>query len=332
MQNSFDASASIIKPSSPILVKSTPLLTIVLPVYNEEENIRGLIIDIIDTIGKSGISYEVLAVNDGSVDSTFPILRTLQEENPQYLRVASHVMNKGNGAAIRTGIRLARGEIVVTMDADGQHSPKDILELVSHIPPYDMVIAARTKNYQGSWHRNIGNRFYNWLASWLTQVEIKDLTSGFRAMRRTAVAHFLHIYPSGFSTPTTITMALLKAGYNVTFIPVDVKPRLKGKSKVNLLRDGSRFLTIIIRVIMLYDPLRIFIPVTISLLLLGVLTMIIGIIAAQRLVVPGSSVVLYIMSLMVFLLGLVSSQISNATIIYYGDESVTMYEGQVEQD
>lgn len=330
MLNSTHNNASITNSSQQILIKPAPSLTIVLPVFNEEENVESLLVDIIETMSSSGISYEVLAVNDGSKDGTLAILRSLQAKYTQHLRVASHVVNKGNGAALRTGIRHARGEIVVTMDADGQHSPKDILELISHIPPFDMVVAARTKNYQGAWHRNLANRFYNWLASWLTQVEIKDLTSGFRAMRRTAVTHFLHIYPSGFSTPTTITMALLKAGYNVTFIPIDVKPRTKGKSKVNIFRDGGRFVTIILRVIMLYDPLKIFIPVTISFLLLGILAMIIGIIAAQRPVVPGSSVVLFIMSLMIFLLGLVSSQISNATIFYFGDESVMLYEEQVE--
>jgi glycosyltransferase involved in cell wall biosynthesis len=311
------------------LITSNPSLTIVLPVYNEE-SIEEIIVGIIDTLLLSNRTFEVLAVNDGSKDNTLTILRSLQTKHPQHLRIASHVVNKGNGAALRTGIRHAKGDIVVTMDADGQHNPQDILELITHIPPFDMVVAARTKSYQGSWHRNLANRIYNSLASWLTQVDIQDLTSGFRAMRRTAVTHFLHIYPSGFSTPTTITMALLKAGYSILFIPIDVKPRTKGKSKINIFSDGGRFVTIILKVIMLYDPLRIFIPTTIFLLILGIATMALGILAAHRLVVPGSSVVLFITSLMIFLLGLVSSQISNATIFYFGDESIMIYEEQVE--
>jgi len=312
------------------MMKTVPAITVILPIYNEAENLEKLIVDIIGTLENCGITFEVMAVNDGSKDNTLTILKSLQQKYPKNLRIASHVVNKGNGAALRTGIRHARGDIVVTMDADGQHNPKDIVELVSHIPPFDMVVAARTKGYQGKWHRNLANRLYNGLASWLTQIEILDLTSGFRAIRRAAVSHFLHIYPSGFSAPTTITMALLKAGYNVTFIPIEVKPRAKGKSKINLFHDGGRFITIILRVIMLYDPLRIFIPATITLLLLGIITMIIGIIVAQRLVVPGSSIVLFMSSLMIFLLGLVSSQISNATIFYFGDESVMLYEEQVE--
>ena len=317
-------------PDQQLLSNKQLELTIILPIYNEEENVEALISDIIDTLEYHGKSFEVLAVNDGSKDNTLAILRTLQKKYPKYLRIASHIVNKGNGAALRTGIRNARGDIVVTMDADGQHSPKDILELISHIPPFDMVVAARTKSYQGKWHRNLANRFYNGLASWLTRVEILDLTSGFRAIRRSAVSHFLHLFPSGFSTPTTITMALLKAGYNVVFLPIEVKPRTKGKSKINLFRDGGRFVTIILRVIMLYDPLRIFIPATVTLFTLGILTMIIGIVVANRLVVPGSSVVLFMSSLMIFLLGLVSSQISNATIFYFGDESVVIYDEQIE--
>jgi glycosyltransferase involved in cell wall biosynthesis len=331
MLNSGHSIDPITTPEQKLMAKTEPAISIVLPIYNEEENVEGLVEDIIETMENCGTSFEILAVNDGSRDGTLDILKSLVKKYPRFLRVASHVVNKGNGASLRTGIRHARGEIVVTMDADGQHSPKDILELVSHIPPFDMVVAARTKGYQGKFHRNLANGIYNGLASWLTRTEILDLTSGFRAMRRKAVTHFLHLYPSGFSAPTTITMALLKAGYNVKFIPIDVKPRTKGKSKINLFRDGGRFITIILKVIMLYDPLRIFMPATFAMLLLGVITMIFGIIVAQRLVVPGSSVVLFMSALTIFLLGLVSSQISNATIFYFGDESLILYEEQSEQ-
>lgn len=330
MLTSANHIAPVSIPDQKLMIKTEPALSIVLPIFNEEENIKDLITNIINTLEHCGITFEILAVNDGSKDSTLTILKSLQKLHPSHLRIASHVINKGNGAALRTGIRHARGDIVVTMDADGQHDPKDILELIAHIPPYDMVVAARTKSYQGKFHRNLANRLYNSLASWLTQIEILDLTSGFRAIRRKAVSHFLHLYPSGFSAPTTVTMALLKAGYNVTFIPIEVKPRTKGKSKINLFRDGGRFITIILRVIMLYDPMRIFIPATMTLLILGIITMVIGMLVAHRLVVPGSSVVLFITSLMTFLLGLVSSQISNATIFYFGDESVVLYEEQID--
>jgi hypothetical protein len=153
-----------------------------------------------------------------------------------------------------------------------------------------------------------------------------DLTSGFRAMRREAVMHFLPIYPAGFSSPTTVTMGFLKAGYSVAYIPIDVRARTLGKSKINVLKDGRRFVVIILRMIMLFDPLRIFLPVATMLFLLALITMVAGVWAAGRPVVPGSSVVLFIASLLAILLGLVSTQISNSLIPYYGDEYVHLHE------
>jgi glycosyltransferase involved in cell wall biosynthesis len=305
-----------------------PAVTVVLPVYQEEKNIEACIIGIVTLLESEKISFEIVAVDDGSRDDSLHLLLALQERFPDCLRVARHVANKGYGAALRTGIRLARGEIVVCMDADGQHSPVDIPKLLACIPPYDMVVGCRTESYQGAWYRNLANRFYNRFASWLTQTEISDLTSGFRAMRLTAVSHFLHLYPAGFSASTTATMAFLKAGYNVFFTPIHVLPRSNGKSKISLFGDGSNFLVIILRIIMLYDPLRIFMPVAAFLLFLGVVAMVVGMLAAERLVVPGSAVVLFLAALMSILLGLVSSQIAQANIHYYGDEVISVYENR----
>lgn len=308
-----------------------PAVTVVLPVYQEEKNIEICITTIVATLEPENISFEIVAVDDGSRDNTLQLLLALQERFAGYLRIARHVSNKGYGAALRTGIRLAKGEIVVCMDADGQHSPGDIPKLLACIPPYDMVVGCRTESYQGAWYRNLANRFYNRFASWLTQTEISDLTSGFRAMRLAAVSHFLHLYPAGFSASTTATMAFLKAGYNVLFTPIHVLPRTNGKSKISLFKDGSNFLMIILRIIMLYDPLRIFLPVAAFLLFLGVIAMVVGMLAAERLVVPGSSVVLFLAALISALLGLVSSQISQASIHYYGDEVISVYENQPRQ-
>ncbi len=216
------------------------------------------------------------------------------------------------------------------MDADGQHAPEYILRLASLIPPYDLVIGTRTSAYQGPFYRTAANHFYNWFASWLSQTEVRDLTSGFRAMRRSLVQHFLHLFPSGFSAPTTITLAFLKAGYNVAFEPITVRQRTAGKSKIRPWRDGTRFVMLTLRMIMLYDPLRIFLPSSMVLGLLGVAAWIAGVANAGRLVVPNSTIFLFTAGLMTWLLGLVSGQVADGLIFYHGDETVVFEEGAQE--
>jgi glycosyltransferase involved in cell wall biosynthesis len=241
--------------------------------------------------------------------------------------VVHHLYNRGYGAALRTGIRVARGGIVVLMDADGQHTANDIPLLLEHIPPYDLVVGYRTANYRGPWYRNLGNRLYNGFSSWLARFEIKDLTSGFRAMRRDAVQHFLPLFPNGFSASATATLSFLKAGYNVRFVPVHVQPRRQGSSKVSLFKDGWRFLTIILRMILLYDPLRIFLPMAGFLIVLGLVAWGVGIWAAGRLLIPNSATLLFLAALIDILIGLLSSQVAGARIQYFGDESLVIYEG-----
>jgi glycosyltransferase involved in cell wall biosynthesis len=295
-------------------------LSVVLPVFEEEGTIQELIDELFNTLAEADISFEIIAVDDGSSDGTMNVLKQLKEKYHENLVVAQHLRNRGNGATLRTGINIASGEVVVTMDADGQHSPVDILRLIDHIPPYDLVIGARTESYIGSWYRNAANHFYNWFASWLTRREIKDLTSGFRAMRRNAVTHFLPLFPDGFSAPTTTTMAFIKAGYNVDFQSIHVDQRAAGDSKIRLWSDGSRFIIIILRMIMLYDPMRIFMPTGIALGFLGLLAWVAGLWNAQRLVLPNSTILFFSSALLTWLLGLVSDQISNSRIQYHGDE------------
>lgn len=298
-------------------------ISVVLPVYEEGGTIGDLIPRLMDTLGRLG-EFEVVVVDDSSQDETPAILRQLKHRYPERLHVAQHLQNRGNGAALRTGIRLAQGEVIVTMDADGQHAADDISKLVEHIPPYDLVIGARTEGYQGAWYRNAGNRFYNRFAGWLTGQRILDLTSGFRAMRRAVVAHYLPLFPEGFSAPTTTTMAFLKAGYPVRFVPISVGQRRAGTSKINLWKDGYRFIAIILRMIMLYDPLRIFLPVGAGLIALGTVSWGVGLWAAQRPVMPNSTIFLYSSALMTWLLGLIADQISSWKVHYAGDESVVI--------
>jgi glycosyltransferase involved in cell wall biosynthesis len=300
----------------------SPSLSVVLPIFEEEETVKELIPEIVEILGTQGIQFEIVAVDDGSRDGTPSALLELKQAYPDQLSVVTHLYNKGNGAALRTGTRVARNEIVVYMDSDGQHAAEDVPSLLAKIPPYDLVVGARSKSYRGAWYRNLANRFYNRFASWLSGREVSDLTSGFRAFRRSVGVHFLHLYPTGFSTPTTMTLAFLKAGYNVVYVPIDVKERIKGRSKIRLWDDGAQFVIIILRMIMLFDPLRIFLPTGVGLMVVGVIAWIAGLIQAGRLVLPNSAIFLFIAALLTSLLGLVSSQIANTRIQYHGDETV----------
>ena len=303
-----------------------PSVSLVMPIFNEETTVAQVIHNTVNTLRLESFTFEIVAVDDGSSDQSFAILRSLQEQYSGTLRIVQHIYNKGYGSALRTGIRCARGDVVVLMDADGQHDAKDVNRLVALIPPYDMVIGYRTANYQGHWYRNLGNRFYNRFASWLTGFEILDLTSGFRAMRRTAVSHFLPLYPSGFSASLTATMAFLKAGYNVKFVPVEVHPRRGGESKVNFIRDGQRFFSLILRMIMLYDPMRIFGPISALSLLLGAIAMIAGIIDERRFFFSNATILFFVGAVFIFLLGQIAGQVVNSRIAYFGDESVKIFE------
>jgi glycosyltransferase involved in cell wall biosynthesis len=297
-------------------------VSVVLPVFNEEETIGALIDSIISTLVEADRSFEVVAVDDGSSDGTLAVLAALHKDHPGHLQVVQHLSNKGNGASVRSGIRVARYETVVCMDADGQHSPDDIMKLAGMIPPYDLVIGSRLKDYEGSLFRTIGNRFFNGFASWLSRTQILDLTSGFRAMRRSIALHFLPLFPSGFSAPTTTTLGFLKAGYNVAFLPIHVGQRVGGKSKIRLWADGSRFLILILRIVMIYDPLRIFLPTGLILAILGGLAWLAGVLRAGRLLLPNSTIVLFLAAVMTCLLGLMAGQIADSRIRYHGDETI----------
>jgi len=300
-------------------------LSIVVPVYDEEKTAGPVLVDIIETVSSLGISFEVIAVDDGSKDGSLAVLQDVQRQHPQHLRIVQHIYNRGYGSALRTGIRCATGEVVLLMDADGQHQAKEIPILLQHVPPYDLVVGFRTREYQGVWYRNFGNRFYNAFASWLANFKIPDLTSGFRLMRRSAVLHFLHLYPTGFSASLTSTLVFLKAGYNVLFVPVEVQPRTGGKSKVNLLKDGSRFFELLLRMIMLYEPMRIFTPASLFLLVMGVLVMLAGIWDEMRIFVSNAAIFFYSSGIFVFLMGLIANQIVSGRIAYHGDETIREY-------
>jgi glycosyltransferase involved in cell wall biosynthesis len=221
--------------------------------------------------------------------------------------VIRHPYNKGNGAAVKTGIRHAAGVFVLIVDADGQHQPADAVRLVTKLDEYDLVVGARSSDTQATSARRLGNQVLNALAGYLTERSIPDLTSGFRAARRACLVEFLHLLPNGFSTPTTTTLAFVKAGYSVWFEPVDAAPR-QGASKIRLASDGVGFFLILLKVITIYSPLRIFLPVSAASFLLGA-GYAVWTIATQS-HVTNSSVLLILLSVVILLVGLVSEQIA----------------------
>lgn len=288
-------------------------LTIGLPVFNEVEAIRATITGVRDVANSMNLTYEIVAVDDGSDDGTSEILAELVSELAEKLRVIRHPYNRGNGAAVKTAIRSARGEVLVLMDADGQHDPTDIPRLYENVGPYDLVVGARTRKTKGYWPRRIANLVFDALASYLTDFPVKDLTSGFRAVKTDVMLSLIHLLPNKFSYPTTSTMAFIKAGHAVNFLTVEAFPR-EGKSKVRPVRDGLRFLIIIGKMVILFEPLRIFLPASAIVFLLAVASFLYTVIDESRLHVPNSAVFLAVSSVIVLLMGMVAEQVAELRI------------------
>lgn len=245
---------------------------------------------------------EVIVINDGSTDDTAQLAEAAGA------RVVTHPYSKGNGAAIKTGARAAQGDVIVFMDADGQHDPADIARLLARLQAgYDMVVGARQKGSQASVGRGLANRFYNWLASYMTGHRVEDLTSGFRAVRAAKFREFLYLLPNGFSYPTTCTMAFFRAGYSVAYEPIHAARRV-GKSHIRLLRDGTRFLLIIFKIGTLFSPLKLFAPVALAMFLLG--TGWYGWTWWHQGRFTNMSALLYTGSVITFMMGLISEQIT----------------------
>jgi glycosyltransferase involved in cell wall biosynthesis len=271
--------------------------SVVVPAFNEAEAIGPLVAALRD----AAPWHQIIVVDDGSSDDTSARGRAAGAT------VVRHPYNKGNGAAVKTGIRHATGEFVLIIDGDGQHRAADATRLVSRLGDYDLVIGARAGNTQASHARLLGNSALNWLAGYLTGRPVPDLTSGFRAARRTHLREFLHLLPNGFSTPTTTTLAFIKAGYNVHFEPVDAEARV-GRSKIRFLRDGTKFLLIVLKIVTLFSPLRVFLPIAVASFLTGAGYAVWTIVRQSH--VTNSSVLLIMLAVIVFLVGLVSEQIA----------------------
>jgi len=277
-------------------------VTILLPAFDEEQAIEKTIGGIHPVMSATGLPYEVLVVDDGSQDDTARLAASAGA------RVVRHIYNMGNGAAIKTGIRAAQGDVIVTMDADGQHDPEDIPRLLAEIAHFGMVVGARSRESQTDWYRDLANRVYNLFATYVCARPIPDLTSGLRAIRTPLARQFTYLLPNTFSYPTTLTMALLRAGHCVQYIPIRTARRI-GKSKVRLAQDGARFLLVIFRIATLFSPLKIFLPVSLGAVGLGVFWYLFTLITYGP-KMPPASVILVLSGVFFFLMGLISEQIA----------------------
>ena len=272
-------------------------VSVVIPALNEEDGIAA----VVSQLRGAAPWREILVVDDGSTDATGARAAAAGAH------VIRHPYTKGNGASVKTGIRAAGGDYVLIVDGDGQHAPADARALTDRLGEFDLVVGARSAATQATAARRRGNAVLNWLASYLTDHSIPDLTSGFRAARRECLREFLHLLPNGFSTPTTTTLAFLKAGYNVTFVAIDARQR-QGRSKIRFARDGATFFLILLKVVTIFSPLRIFVPISALGLAVGLVYGAVNFAVAGR--VPNGSVLLLLFSAMVFLAGLISEQIA----------------------
>lgn len=271
--------------------------SIVIPAFEEAAAIG----EVVAALRAAATWHEIIVVDDGSRDGT------AARAQAAGARVIRHPYNKGNGASVKSGIRAATGDYILILDADGQHPPADALRLVSRLDTYDLSVGARLGRTHASVARRVGNALLNALATFLTERPIPDLTSGFRAARRECLVEFLHLLPNGFSTPTTTTLAFIKAGYSVTFEPIEAAPR-QGVSKIRLGSDGFRFFLILLKVITIFSPLRIFVPISVASFLFGAAYAAWTIATQSH--VTNSSVLLILMSVLILLVGLISEQIS----------------------
>lgn len=277
-------------------------ISVVIPAYNEAESIRDIVTEIRGLDGAD--KWEVIVVNDGSTDDTENAAREAGA------LVISHKYNLGNGASVKRGILASTGDVVVFMDADGQHPPSEIPNLLAHIDEYDMVVAARTRDSKVSRFRSIGNFALIQIAQFLSGHKIDDLTSGFRAMKADKLKEFVHLFPRRYSYPTTITLSMLSAGYFVLYVPMkSIKARAAGKSNIKPFQDGIRFINIMMRIIMLFNPQKVFLPIAAFFFISGTVLGVYDAFTKYR--VEESTLLALLFGLFIFLFGMLADQVAH---------------------
>ena len=273
-------------------------ISVIIPAKNEAKNIDRLIL----SLKQLNAGFEIIVIDDGSTDDTAAVAKKAGA------KVYSHPYNIGNGGAIKSGIRTATGDILVFMDADLQHNPEDIETMLNFFPDYDMVVGARSVKDQTSLGRAIGNKIFNWLASYVAKFDVQDLTSGFRAIKSDIARQFLYLLPNSYSYPTTLTLAVLRTGRALKYVPISVKERHSGKSNIKIFKDGIRFFMIIVKICTLFSPFRIFLPVSFFMFCLGLFYYMYTFLSWGRF--TNMSALLFTTSIIIFMMGLISEQIS----------------------
>jgi glycosyltransferase involved in cell wall biosynthesis len=273
-------------------------VSIVIPVFNEAARLG----ETLSTVrGLHLTGSEIIVIDDGSTDGSADVALA------GGANVIRHPYNIGNGAAVKSGIRAARGRLLVLMDGDGQHQPEDIPKLIAESRDYHMVVGARAKGSKRRFHRYAANVVYNLLASYVTRFKVQDLTSGFRLLSRQDALRFIDLLPNTFSYPTTLTLAFLRSGLTVKYVPIQTLYRA-GQSKISLVTDGIRFLLIITKIATLFSPFRVFLPVSIFFFLGGMTNYIYTYVSSHRF--TNMSVFLLTTAVIIFMLGLISEQIA----------------------
>ena len=275
-------------------------VSIIIPAYNEAAGLPRVLEGLREWADRGA---EIIVVDDGSTDGTGDLARKAGA------RVIRHRSNKGYGASLKAGVRAAQGEVIVTMDSDGQHSPADVQRLLDELHDSDMAVGLRGKGSHTPSLRKPGKWLLARVANYLAATNIPDLNSGFRAIRVETLKPFLHILPNGFSFSTTLTLALFKEGYNIAYVPITTSPRT-GKSSVKPLRDGFNTILLIIRTIALFDPLRVFVPITVLLSLVGLGYWILDSALLHRPNIPSGAVILLVSAVVIFMFGILADQVS----------------------
>lgn len=275
--------------------------SILVPAFNEADCIEKFLNNLKAALNDTDRKYEIIVIDDGSTDQTYSIASKFPE-----VRVVKHPYNKGYGASVKTGVQEAKEETIVTIDADGQHNPVHILEMLELMGEYDLVAGARHGFISGS--RGLGNKFFCWLATYLSNIKVPDLTCGLRAFTKEKFAEFSHIYPNKSSLPSTTILSYAISGYNIKFVPIKDQPRTGGKSKVTIIKDGMRFTGLILRMISLFNPLKIFMPTSIFLLIFGFLWSFRAYTMTETISSMGTMILLA--GIMVFVFGLLADQIA----------------------
>lgn len=274
-------------------------ISLILPARNESDGLRALLPELLKLLPDS----EIIVVNDGSDDDTLSVCAQFS------VRVISHPYPKGNGAAVKSGARAANGDVLIFMDADGQHKPEDIPALLEKFAEgYDMVVGARQSGSHAGTHRAMANDVFSRFATWMVQQPVEDLTSGFRVVKANKFRKFIYLLPNGFSYPTTITMSFFRAGFSVAYLPIHTPRRATGKSHIRPIRDGVRFLLIIIKVGTLFSPQKLFLPISAGFFLTGLGYYIFTYLSEGRF--TNMTALLFISAILTFLIGIVSEQIS----------------------